>query len=603
MSSFHELGLGENLLKAIKELGFETPTPIQEQAIPMLLEDNTDFIGLAQTGTGKTAAFGLPLLEKTDFNSSQTQALILAPTRELCVQISNDLAKYARFISGAGIVPVYGGANISTQIRQVRKGAQIIAATPGRLIDLIDKGAVSLKNIRYVVLDEADEMLNMGFQEDIDDILSNTPDEKNVWLFSATMPSEVREISSNYMNKPKELTIGKQNSSADNLEHYYYAIHERDRYNALRRILDFTPEIFGVVFCRTKLDAQQVAENLIRDGYNADSLHGDLSQQQRDKVMARYRNRLLQVLVATDVAARGIDVRDITHVIHYHLPDEAENYTHRSGRTARAGKSGMSMALVNVRELDKIRQIERKINRKFHVGKVPDALEIGEQQLIHFVKKIHTVKVNDKAIENLLAPVQDELKDLSREELIKRMVSLEFERFLNDYRNAPNINVDIAHQGKQGGERYRSSGPRLFINVGSVDGFDRGYMLRYLCDLSGLSKADIGRIDIKPVYSFIEFENPQSLETVMNSVQGEFHKGRPVRAEISGEGSGEKKKDGKKKDWGSKDRGTKDRAGKDRGNKKGWSDNKPSRSRKTGEKSSSRGSDKSDKKKKKYSGW
>ncbi len=351
MLTFPELGLGEKVLKAIDALGFKEPTPIQQQAIPLLLNDKSDLIGLAQTGTGKTAAFGLPLIEKINFNSPATQALILAPTRELCIQITEDLLKFAKYTHGANIVPVYGGASISTQMRQLKRGAQIIVATPGRLIDMIGKKALSLQTVKYVVLDEADEMLNMGFQEDIDDILSTTPKEKNVWLFSATMPAEVRAISANYMKNPTELTVGKQNSGADNLEHHYYVVHERDRYIALRRILDSTPELFGVVFCRTKLDTQRIAENLIKDGYNADSLHGDLSQQQRDKVMNRYRNRSLQVLVATDVAARGIDVRDITHVIHYHLPDEAENYTHRSGRTARAGKSGISIVLVNVREM------------------------------------------------------------------------------------------------------------------------------------------------------------------------------------------------------------------------------------------------------------
>ncbi|HRH66356.1 MAG TPA: DEAD/DEAH box helicase [Bacteroidia bacterium] len=548
MLSFPELGLGEKVLKAIEALGFQQPTPIQEQAIPLLLADHSDFIGLAQTGTGKTAAFGLPLIEKVDFNSRDTQALILAPTRELCVQITDDLVRYSKFTSGANIVAVYGGASISTQIRQIKRGAQIVVATPGRLIDLITRKAVVLQTVRYVVLDEADEMLNMGFQEDIDDILSNTPAEKNVWLFSATMPAEVKRISSNYMKNPKELTVGKQNSGADNIEHHYYVVHERDRYNALKRILDSTPEIFGVVFCRTKLDTQRIAENLVKDGYNADSLHGDLSQQQRDKVMARYRNRNLQVLVATDVAARGIDVRDITHVIHYHLPDEVENYTHRSGRTARAGKSGISIALVNIREKDKIRQIEKKINRKFHLSKVPDAGDIGEQQLLHFVKKIRDVKVNEKAIEKFMGPVFAELEDLSKEDLIRRIVSLEFSRFLDDYRNAPDINVDLAHPGKSTQERYRNAGPRMFINLGTADGFDKGSMLGYLLDGTNLDKTKVGKIDMKPVYSFIEFEDEDSLEITLNAFDGEFYNGRKVRVDRSGEKDNKKefKKDYKK---------------------------------------------------------
>lgn len=543
MKKFSELGLGSEVLKAVTALGFEEPTLIQQQAIPLLLNDNSDFIGLAQTGTGKTAAFGLPLIEKVDFQNRNTQALILAPTRELCVQISEDLMRYSKFIKDTNIVPVYGGAAISNQIRLLRKGAQIIVATPGRLLDLIDRQAVSLKDVQFVVLDEADEMLNMGFQEDIDSILSTTPKDKNIWLFSATMPAEVRRISKNYMKDPQELTIGKQNSSADNLEHFYYVIHERDRYTALRRILDSLPEVFGVVFCRTKIDTQQVAENLIRDGYNADSLHGDLSQQQRDKVMNRYRNRSLQVLVATDVAARGIDVRDITHVIHYHLPDEAENYTHRSGRTARAGKSGQSIALINTREQEKIRQIERKINKKFHLSRIPDAMTIGEQQLVHFIRKIRTVEVMENEIEKFLPVVHQELDAFSREDLIKHILSLEFNRFLEDYRNAPDLNVDLAHKGQHNSDRYRSQGPRLFINQGSVDGFDPGSMLAYVLNLSGLSKSDIGKIDIKPVYSFLEVENPENMQKIIQAITGEFHRGRPVRAEISGPGE---KKDRKK---------------------------------------------------------
>ncbi len=546
MNTFPSLGLGEKVLKAIDALGFTEPTPIQQQAIPLLLKDNTDLIGLAQTGTGKTAAFGLPLIEKINFSSQASQALVLAPTRELCVQITEDLIRFSKFIQNANIVAVYGGASITTQIRQLKRGAQIIVATPGRLIDLIGRKALSLHAVRFVVLDEADEMLNMGFQDDIDDILSTTPDTKNTWLFSATMPSEVRSISANYMRDPAELTIGRQNSGADNLEHHYYVIHEKDRYTALRRILDSTPELFGVVFCRTKLDTQRIAENLIRDGYNADSLHGDLSQQQRDKVMNRYRNRSLQVLVATDVAARGIDVKDISHVIHYHLPDEPENYTHRSGRTARAGKSGMSIVLINIKEMHKIRQIEKKINKKFHLSKIPDAVDIGEQQLLHFIRKIHSVSVNEKGLSKYLEPVYKELQDLSREEIIKRIVSLEFNRFLNDYRNAPDLNVDIAHQGKSSMDRPRYGVPRMFINVGSVDGFDKGNLLAYVLEMTGLKKSDIGRIDIKPVYSFIEIEEEALMQKALKSFHDEFHNGRPVRVEKSGDTP---KKDSHKKSF------------------------------------------------------
>jgi ATP-dependent RNA helicase DeaD len=558
MRSFNELGVGDKALKAIAELGFEQPTPIQEQAIPVLLSDEKDFVGLAQTGTGKTAAFGLPLIELVDFDNPVAQALVLAPTRELCVQISKDMMSFARFHQGANIVAVYGGASIDTQIRQIKKGAQIIVATPGRLIDLIGRKAIRLGTIRYVVLDEADEMLNMGFQEDIDDILSHTPKEKKVWLFSATMPAEVRSIASNYMDKPFELTVGRKNESAENIEHHYYVVHERDRYASLKRILDAEPEIFAIIFCRTKIDTQRIAENLIKDGYNADALHGDLSQQQRDKVMGRYRNRSLQILVATDVAARGIDVNDVTHVIHYNLPDEAENYTHRSGRTARAGKSGISVALVNVRELDKIRQIERKINRKFHLSKIPTAVDVCEQQLMKLMKKIREVEVNEKGIAKYLPSIYEEMQDLEKEELIKRMVSIEFNRFLDYYRNAPDLNVDIAHQGRSrgmnGGESYRSSAPRMFINLGSMDGFDRGNMLEYVADITNAKKSEIGRIDIKGVYSFIEMEEG-ILPKAMESFKGEVFNGRKVRVEISGNSS--KKPDGgfrkkEKRGWGEK---------------------------------------------------
>lgn len=543
MLSFPELGVGENLLKAIEELGYVSPTPIQQQAIPLLLSNQRDFIGLAQTGTGKTAAFGLPLLQLINFKQRHTQALIMAPTRELCVQITNDLVNYSKHIPGRNITAVYGGASISTQIRQIERGTQIVVATPGRLLDLIGRGAIHMDRIEYVVLDEADEMLNMGFQDDIDEILSHLPEQRRVWLFSATMPQEVRSIASNYMTDPAELTIGKKNEGAGNIEHFYFVIHERDRYQALRRILDSIPEVFGIIFCRTKLDAQHIAENLIRDGYNADSLHGDLTQMARDKVMGRYRNHSLDVLVATDVAARGIDVSDITHVIHYNLPDEPENYTHRSGRTARAGKSGYSFALINVRETDKIRYIEKKINTKIHLAKIPDAVSVVEQQLMHLIKKIHHVSVNEKGIQQYLPAVFEELQDLSKEELIKRIVSIEFNRFLDAYRNAPDLNVDLAHQGKGSGG-YRSSGPRMFINLGSMDGLNEKSMREYVSGVTSIKSGDIGRIDVKGVYSFIDLPE-KILASAMENFTGEVFQGRKVRVEVSGGG---KEKSGKGKE-------------------------------------------------------
>ncbi len=549
MISFPELGVGENVLKAINELGFKEPTPIQQQAIPILLKNERDFIGLAQTGTGKTAAFGIPLLELIDLPLPLTQALILAPTRELCVQITNDLIKYSKFNRSVNITAVYGGASITTQIRQIKKGTQIVAATPGRLLDLINRGAINMKSIRYVVLDEADEMLNMGFQEDIDEILSHLPKERRVWLFSATMPQEVRSIANRYMHNPFELTIGKKNEGVANIEHFYYVMHERDRYQTLKRILDSIPEVFGIIFCRTKIDTQKISESLAKDGYNADSLHGDLTQAQRDKVMARYRSHNLDVLVATDVAARGIDVNDITHVIHYNLPDEPESYLHRSGRTARAGKSGVSVALTNVREIDKIRFIEKKMNTKIHLARIPDAVQICEQQLMNFVKKIHHVKVNEQGISKYLQPVFDELGELSKDELIKRIVSIEFNRFLDAYRQAPDLNVDLAHPGKSAHSGYRSGEPRMFINLGSMDGLSEGSLKKYVSEVTGIDAGEIGRIDVKGVYSFIDLPQDK-LPKAMTAFDGEVFQTRKVRVELSGQEA--KKKTSGKREWNDK---------------------------------------------------
>ncbi len=551
MISFPELGVGENVLKAINELGFKEPTPIQQQAIPILLKNERDFIGLAQTGTGKTAAFGIPLLELIDLHLPMTQALILAPTRELCVQISNDLIKFSKFNRSVNITAVYGGTSITTQIRQIKKGSQIVAATPGRLLDLINRGAINMKTIRYVVLDEADEMLNMGFQEDIDEILSHLPKERRVWLFSATMPKEVRSIANRYMQNPFELTIGNKNEGAQNTEHFYYVVHERDRYQALKRILDSTPEIFGIIFCRTKIDTQKISESLAKDGYNADALHGDLTQAQRDKVMARYRSHNLDVLVATDVAARGIDVNDITHVIHYNLPDEPESYLHRSGRTARAGKSGISIAFANIREVDKIRFIEKKMNAKIKLARIPDAEQIGEQQLMNFVKKIHHVVVNEQGISKYLPPVFEEFADLSKEEIIKRMVSIEFNRFLEAYRQAPDINVDLAHPGKSSPGGYRSGEPRLFINLGSMDGLNDSTMKKYVSEVTGIAASEIGRIDVKGVYSFIDLPQDK-MAKAMTAFDGEVFQTRKVRVELSGQEPKRKSSSSGKRPWSDK---------------------------------------------------
>lgn len=534
MNKFQALGLHERLLRAIESLGFTEPTPIQQEAIPQLINENRDLIGLAQTGTGKTAAFGLPLLQKLDMGKRYPQALVLAPTRELCVQITKDLVNFGENLDGFATVAVYGGASIMEQIRSIKRGVHVVVATPGRLIDLINRKALDLGQVEIVVLDEADEMLNMGFKEDIDFILSNTPDHRNTWLFSATMPREVRQIAESYMTDPIQLSVGKRESGNENIEHVYYVVRAKDRYLALKRIVDANPDVFGIVFCRTKMESQEVAEHLIRDGYNADSLHGDLSQQQRDKVMARYRERALQLLVATDVAARGIDVQDVTHVINYNLPDELENYMHRSGRTARAGKKGVSISIINIKEVSKIRQIERSLKRTFLAAKVPEGIEVCEKQLMHLVKRVHDVEVNEKEIAPYLDAIYSELNDLEKDELIRRFVSIEFNRFLEYYRKAPDLNVD-AHSSRNSSDPnagYRASGPRMFVSIGAKDGLDKGKLLRFLCDETGERGTVFGRIDVKGVYSFVDVLDDK-LESVMKKIHGIEYAGRVIRTEVS----------------------------------------------------------------------
>lgn len=526
MNKFEALGIDPRTAKAIAELGFENPTPVQESAIPALLGGVNDLIALAQTGTGKTAAFGLPLINLIDFSQRHTQALILCPTRELCLQITRDLKNFSKYHNGAHIVPIYGGASIEMQSRDIQRGAQIIVATPGRMVDMLERGIINIKKINWVVLDEADEMLNMGFQEDLDTILSDTPAEKSTWLFSATMPDEVLRISKRYMTDPFEITVGKRNEGAANIEHVYYVVHARDRYLALKRIVDFNPDIFGIIFCRTKMETQEVADHLIKDGYNADALHGDLSQAQRDYVMKRYRSRTLQLLVATDVAARGIDVSDVTHVINYNLPDEIENYTHRSGRTARAGRTGVSIAIINMKEVGKIKMIERIIGKRFIRGKVPTGFEVCERQLFHLVKKVHNVEVNEAEIADYLPAIYDELKDLSKEELIKRFISEEFNRFLNYYRNAPDLNADVSKVSVGG------SAKRFFISVGHLDSLDRNSLKEYISSVTGLSGADLHNVDVKNSFSFFEVDK-KHLDTVQNAFRQQFYRGRPVRIEVS----------------------------------------------------------------------
>jgi ATP-dependent RNA helicase DeaD len=536
MKSFDALGLSGELVEAIRQLGFESPTPIQEKAIPILLQGDTDLVGLAQTGTGKTAAFGLPLIDLVDEKNRATQALIVAPTRELSVQITGDLERFMAKVKRLNIVTVYGGASISDQIRKIRQGAQIIVATPGRLIDLLDRKVVDLTHIQFVVLDEADEMLNMGFKEDIDSILSTTPKNKKVWLFSATMPREVREIASNYMSNPKELTMEGRSSGNENIDHQYAVVDERDKYLALKRFVDYTPDIFGVIFCRTKIDTQKIAEHLIKDGYNADSLHGDLTQVQRDRVMKNFKDKTLQILVATDVAARGIDVNNITHVIHMNMPDEMEFYTHRSGRTARAGKKGISLAIVSKREVGRIGQVEKMLKRKFTKMPIPTGDEVCQQKIVGLVKKVREVEVNEEEIDSFLPEVYHELKDLSKEDIIKRFASIEFNRFLEYYRDARDLNKSEKRQYvDDGGGRSdggHSTGDRIFINIGKMDGLETGTLLAMICDYGDIRKDKIGKIDLKGAYSFFEVEKSFT-DQIMKGFEGVEVRGRKVRLEMT----------------------------------------------------------------------
>ncbi|MBT3255494.1 MAG: DEAD/DEAH box helicase, partial [Deltaproteobacteria bacterium] len=507
---FETLGLEPHLIRAVNKLGFKEPTPIQEKAIPAIIEGHRDLVGLAQTGTGKTAAYGLPLLQLIDFSRSQVQGLILCPTRELCVQISKDLVRFSRYIKNAKIVAIYGGAGMEPQIRQIKKGAQIIAATPGRLLDLIKRGIVHLKHVDYVVLDEADEMLTMGFLEDLNEILAKTPLEKRTWLFSATMTAPVARISQNYMKDQVEITIGRKNSGAGNISHFKYVVMEKDRYPALKRIIDYHPNIFSLVFCRTRRETQAVAEKLIKDGYNAESLHGELSQTQRDYVMRRFREKSLQILVATDVAARGLDVDDISHVIQYNLPDEPGAYTHRSGRTARAGKSGTSIVLMNTRENRKLAYVEQVTGVRFQHEKVPSGRAICEKQLFGMVERLVATDVNHEEIAAFLPPVYDTLAALSKEELIQHFVSIEFNRFLDYYKDSGDINARTPQKkafqkkgskGKRAAVNKKASKGfsekpaqirKLFLNMGQLDDIQKGAITRLVCDRSGIRSNQIG---------------------------------------------------------------------------------------------------------------
>lgn len=571
MNLFEQLGLNEPLLKAISDMGFETPSEIQQKAIPTLLANGADMVALAQTGTGKTAAFGFPLLQLIDTDSRVTQGLILSPTRELCLQIASELRNYAKYLPKVNVVAVYGGASIEEQARSLKKGAQIIVATPGRMQDMIRRNFVDISHINYCVLDEADEMLNMGFYEDITAILSHTPQEKSTWLFSATMPNEVAKIARKFMRKPIEITVGTRNQATNTVQHEYYIVSGRHRYQALKRLADANPDIFSVVFCRTKRDTQAVAEKLIEDGYNAAALHGDLSQNQRDLVMKSFRARQIQMLVATDVAARGIDVDDITHVIHYQLPDEIETYNHRSGRTGRAGKSGISMVILPKSEVKKIKTIEKMIGQPFEQKQLPSGMEICEIQLYHLANNLKNTEVNP-AIDDYLPAIYKELKEVNREELIKKIFSVEFTRFFNYYKNAENLSVENERESRSGGN---SDEVRYFINIGERDGYDWKSLKDFLKATLNLGRDDVFKVDVKNSFSF--FNTDADLSDLVMSTFTDFQMdGRFINVELSTKGAG--------RDRGGRKRGNDD--GRKHGNDEGRSRKKvqrESRKQKTAE--------------------
>jgi len=535
--SFEELGIDEGLLHSIKALGFIQPTPIQEKAIPVLLQGTKDFIGLAQTGTGKTAAFGLPLLQLINKQQKFPQALIICPTRELCLQITNDLNSFKRKTDHILVTAVYGGASIGEQIRDLKKGAHIVIATPGRLIDLIERKAINLENIHYVVLDEADEMLNMGFKDDIEFILKDTPNRQSTWLFSATMPVAIRQVSKRYMKQPFEITIGKMNAGAANIDHQYFVASQVNRYETLKRIIDFNPGLYGIIFTRTKADAQDITESLIREGYDIEALHGDLTQAQRDKVMARFREKNLQLLIATDVAARGIDVQGITHVINYELPDDMEVYTHRSGRTGRAGKSGISISIITPREIYRLRQIEKMLNNRFHKMDIPGGKDVCRKQFFHFIDKMLQADISHGEYETYLPLLKERFAAVEKEEILQRVAALEFDRFLKYYENAADLNVReerrerierTVHRDTKGRGFGNGNYQRLFVNLGTKDGFYKASFLQFILDMSDLSKDVLGRVDMKEMNSWIEIE-AGAAKKMIRAMDGKNFRGRRIR--------------------------------------------------------------------------
>ncbi|MDE6378503.1 MAG: DEAD/DEAH box helicase [Duncaniella sp.] len=551
MATFEEIGVSAPLRRAIEELGYESPMPIQERVIPRLLGDADDIIALAQTGTGKTAAFGLPVLQRVDPDTQRPQALVLAPTRELCLQISGDLVDYSRYIPGIKVLPVYGGSSIESQIRALRQGVNVIVATPGRLIDLIKRGVVKLDDVTTVVLDEADEMLNMGFLDSIEEILSHVPEDHKTLLFSATMPADVLKIAKRYMRNYEEIVVGSRNEGAENVRHIYYMVNARDKYLALKRVVDNSPGIYAIVFCRTRRDTQEIADNLIRDGYNAEALHGDLSQQQRDIVMKKFRDRVVTLLVATDVAARGLDVNDLTHVINYGLPEDTAVYTHRSGRTGRAGKKGVSIAIIHSREKGRLKEIQRIIGKTFEHKEVPTPEHIIEKQLYSLADRLERVKVNEEEIARYLPGIARKLEWLSGEDLLKRVISLEFNRLLDYYKDAPKIDfIDVhperadkpSRKGKkierpaddrEKDRRTAAKGmERIYVNVGKRDGFYAGNLIDMLNKLVQGKRVDVGRIDLLPSYTLFDVSRKDARK-VVGALTGAEFVGKRLHSEIA----------------------------------------------------------------------
>ena len=600
MKTFEELGVSPEIRRAIEEMGYENPMPVQEEVIPYLLGENNDVVALAQTGTGKTAAFGLPLLQQIDVKNRVPQSLILCPTRELCLQIAGDLNDYSKYIDGLKVLPVYGGSSIDSQIRSLKRGVHIIVATPGRLLDLMERKTVSLSTVHNIVMDEADEMLNMGFTDSINAILADVPKERNTLLFSATMSPEIARISKNYLQNAKEITIGRKNESTSNVKHVAYTVQAKDKYAALKRIVDYYPQIYGIIFCRTRKETQEIADKLMQEGYNADSLHGELSQAQRDAVMQKFRIRNLQLLVATDVAARGLDVDDLTHVINYGLPDDTESYTHRSGRTGRAGKTGTSIAIINLREKGKLREIERIIGKKFIAGEMPTGKQICEKQLIKVIDELEKVKVNEEEITDFMPEIYRKLEWLSKEDLIKRMVSHEFNRFLDYYRDREEIEAPTdsrernTRDSRERGSRKAAPGfTRLFINLGKMDSFFPSELISLL-NSNTRGRIELGRIDLMKNFSFFEVEEKEA-QNVVKALNRANWNGRKVSVEVAGEeagegrrGSGSAERRGGKRPFGSS---SEKRGDSSRNSRSERSDRVPRADRAT------KGSDKTDKKK------